>query len=235
MRRALTVLAALVLAAFGAFVLVSYVRGADARAEAGAVLVPVLVIDEQVPAGTPVADLGDRVSTEQVPQRLVVTGALSDLSAVDGLSTTVDLLPGEQVVAGRFADPTVQAAGEVVAPEGTQEVSVTLEPQRAVGGVLSAGDQVGVYVTSAGLDVSAPAVTDLVVEHALVVRVSSGADGTDLSGAGSTVTVTLALTGADAARVITGAGQGTVWLSLQESAGSADTSLTSTTTPGADQ
>jgi pilus assembly protein CpaB len=235
MRRVLAVSSALVLAAFGAFVLVSYVRSADARAEAGAVLVPVLVVEQEVPAGTAVADLGDKVSTEQVPQRLVATGALRDLSAVDGLTTTVDLLPGEQVMAGRFADPTVQAAGEVVAPAGTQQVSVTLEPQRAVGGVLAAGDQVGVYVTSAGVDVSAPAATDLVVGDVLVVRVSSGTDGTDLAGTGSTETVTLALTQADAERVITGAATGNVWLSLQQSAASADTSVTSTTTPGADK
>jgi len=228
MRRVLTVTSALVLAAFGAFVLVSYVRGADARAEAGAVLVPVLVVSEEIPAGTPVDDLAGSVATEQVPQRLVATGALDDLTAVAGLSTTVDLLPGEQVVTGRFADPTVQAAGETTVPEGLQEVSLTLELQRAVGGDLAAGDLVGVYVSSGGLDVSTPAVTDLAVDQALVTQVSG--TGTDLSGSGTTVTVTLALGQADAARVIAGQTQGDVWLTLQDSTGSADTSLTGTTT-----
>jgi pilus assembly protein CpaB len=238
MRRVLVVLSALVLAAFGALVLVSYVRGADARAEAGAVLVPVLVVDAQVPAGTSVDDLADSVSTAQVPQRLVATGALGDLADVEGLSTTVDLLPGDQVVAARFADPAVQAAGAVAVPAGLQEISLTLEPQRAVDGDLDAGDEVGVYISSGGLDVTAttPAVTALVVDRALVTRVSSTGGGADLTGAGQTVTVTLALHQADAARVIAGAGQDGVWLSLQSAAGSADTSPTSTTTtPGDDQ
>ena len=230
MRRVLAVLTALVLAAFGAVVLVSYVRGADARAEAGAVLVPVLVVDEQVPAGTSVDDLAGSVSTAQVPERLVAPGAVADLGAVAGLSTTVALLPGDQVVAARFADPTVQAAGGVGVPAGMQEVSLSLEPQRAVGGALAAGDQVAVYVTSGGADGGAAPVTGLAVERVLVTRISGGAGGTDLATAPSTVTVTLALRPEDAARVIAGMAENGVWLSLQSSAGSADTSLTSTST-----
>ena len=232
MRRALPVLAALLLAAFGAFVLVSYVRGADARAQAGAVLVPVLVVEEEVPAGTPADDLGDSVSTEQVPQRLVGTGALADLTDVAGLSTTVALLPGDQVLAGRFADPTVAVAGEVVVPAGTEEVSLTLEPQRAVGGELGAGDRVGVYVSVGGLDVTTASTTDLAVDRALVTRVTSS--GAELAGAGSTVTVTLALSRADAATVIAGMAQNTVWLSLQSPAVPADTTVTSTSTSTGD-
>ncbi|MBB3676188.1 pilus assembly protein CpaB [Modestobacter versicolor] len=239
MRRVLAVLTALALAAFGAFVLIGYVRGADARAEAGAVLVPVLVVDEAVPAGTPVEELADRVSTAQVPQRLVASGALDELTTVSGLSTTTELLPGEQVVAGRFADPTVQAAGEVSVPEGMQEVSLTLESQRAVDGVLAAGDRVGVYVSDGGLDITAATVASLAVDRALVTRVTGG--GTDLTGAVPTVTVTLALTDADAVQVIAGMAEDAVWLALQERATSADTSLTSTsltsttTTTGDDQ
>jgi len=232
MRRSIAVLTALALAVFGAVVLVAYVRGADARAEAGAMLVPVLVVDEQVPSGTSVADLTDYLSTGQVPQRLVATGALTDLTAVEGLSTTVDLLPGEQVVAGRFADPTVAAAGAVPVPAGFEEVSLTLEPQRAVGGELAEGDEVGVYVSVGALDVTSASVTGLVVDHALVTRVSTPA--ADLAGAGSTVTVTLALSPADAVTVIAGMAQNNVWLSLQSAAASADTSLTSTTTSTGD-
>ena len=232
MRRALAVLTALVLATFGAVVLVSYVRGADARAQAGAVLVPVLVVDEEVPAGTPVADLGGSVSTAEVPQRLVARNALEDLAAVDGLSTTAALLPGDQVVADRFGDPTVQAAGTVAVPEGMQEVSLTLEAQRAVGGALAAGDRVGVYVSTGALQATA-AVTDLAVDGVLITRVAAPGPADALAAGGQLVTVTLALTEAQAERVIAGMVTDAVWLALQESAGPADTTLTSTsTTPG---
>ena len=61
---------------------------------------------------------------------------------------TVDLLVGEQLLASRFARPDDrQAPGTVEVPEGLQEISVLLEPQRVVGARLSAGDTVGVYLS----------------------------------------------------------------------------------------
>jgi pilus assembly protein CpaB len=230
MRRVLAALAALLLAAFGAIVLIAYVRGADARAEAGATLVPVLVVDEPVPAGTPAEDVADHVSTVQVPQRLVATGSVADLADVAGLTTTAELLAGEQVMAARFADPTVQPDDGIVEGEpGTQEVSLALEAQRAVGGVLTAGDRIGVFITGAGMDAENPiAATNLVVADVLVTRVQGGTDPA------ATITVTLALSEQDAAVVIAGMERGTVWLSLQSEGEAADTSRTSTTTTTGD-
>ena len=242
MRRLLAVLTALLLAGFGAVVLIAYVSAADARAvaraEEGAVLVPVLVVDERVPAGTPAADVADLVSTEQVPARLKADDALVDLSAVEGLTAMVDLLPGDQVLAARFADPAVlaAAAGDVQPDPGTQEVSLALDPQRAVGGVLTPGDRVGVFVSSAGLDPATntpTARTTLAVDRVLVTAVERG--GSDAAGA-SVVTVTLSLSDADAAAAIAGMEQDAVWLSLQEPVGPADnTPDSSATTTGADQ
>ena len=235
MRRVLAALAALALAAFGAVVLISYVRGADARAEAGAVLVPVLVAADDIDAGTPAEDVADLVTTARVPSRLVVGGHVDDLADVAGLSTTTKLIQGEQLVFERFADPSVQAAvaGVVELPTGTEEVSLTLELQRAVGGALVAGDRIGVFISQGD-----PTTTDLAVGEVLVTRVAGGADDQTaaLTGAAQTVTVTLALTPEDAAVVIAGMEQGAVWLSLQESVDPADTSPDSTiTTTGADQ
>jgi pilus assembly protein CpaB len=241
MRRLLTVLTALALAVFGAVVLVAYVRGADARAATGATLVPVLVVDADVPAGTAAADLGDSVSTAQVPQRLVATGAVDDLADVAGLTTTVDLFAGDQVLAARFADPTVKSAGTGPGvPAGMQEVSLALDPQRAVGGALVAGDRVGVYISATGADPTGgpQAVTSLAVGQVLVTRVSGDTAADPLAGTGGTggkVTVTLALNEAAAATVIAGMEQDAVWLSLQSKAEPADTSGDSTVPSTGDQ
>jgi len=235
MRRSLAVLTALALAVFGTVVLVAYVRSADARAEAGATLVPVLVVEEDVPAGTSVEDLADSVSTAQVPSRLKALGAIDDLAAVDGLTTTADLLAGDQVMAARFGDPSVVEAGDGPdVPADMQEVSLALDPQRAVGGVLAAGDRVGVYISAAATDAAAAATTGLTVDRALVTRVSGTDTSTIQTSGTTTVTVTLALGTSDAAAVIAGMEVGTVWLSLQETADSADTSLTSTSTSTGD-
>jgi pilus assembly protein CpaB len=217
-RRLLAAVAAFLIAAVGAVVLVSYAQSADARAQAGEQLVAVLVVGSTVPTGTAAADVAGSVSTEQVPARLAAPGSLSDLSAVAGLVTTADLLPGEQVLESRFVDPaSLLPAGTVAAPAGTQEVSLTLQPQQAVDGALKAGDRVGVLVL--GKAASGDAATQS-IDGVLVTR-SSGGAATDAS---SQVTVTLALDGPQSAAVIAGMQQGTIWLSLQQMAGPATTS-----------
>jgi pilus assembly protein CpaB len=241
MRRLLAVLTALALAVFGAVVLVAYVHGADARAQAGAVLVPVLVVDTDIAAGTAAEDVAGSVSTVEVPKRLVATGAIDDLADVAGLTTTVGLLAGDQVMAARFGDPTVQSVdGAPLLPAGLEEVSISLESQRAVGGALAPGDRVGVYISAAGTDpTAAQTMTDLAVGQVLVTRVSGGSSATSAltpAGTETGMTVTLALGEDDAATVIGGMELGTVWLSLQSGAVSADNGGDSTlTTTGANQ
>ncbi len=217
-RRLLAAVAAFVIAAVGAIVLVSYARSADARAQAGEQLVPVLVVGgSTVPAGTAAGEVAGAVRTEQVPARLAAPGSLTDLSAVDGFVTTADLLPGEQLIQDRFTDPaSLLPAGTVAAPVGTQEVSLTLQPQQAVDGALKAGDRVGVLVLGkAAAGDPAPQSIDGV----LVTRSTGGGSATP----NSQVTVTLALDGPQSAAVIAGMQQGTIWLSLQEIAGPATT------------
>jgi pilus assembly protein CpaB len=151
-RRLLAAFVALVLALAGAVVLVAYVRGADARAAAGMQTVPVLVVQHLVPEGTPADQLADAVDTELVPAKTAVPGRVADLADLAGKVATVDLQPGEQLLAGRFAFPDdLRAPGTVDVPAGDQEVSVLLDPQRAVGGRLKAGDKVGVYLSIADL------------------------------------------------------------------------------------
>lgn len=227
-RRIFAASAATLLALLGAVLLISYVHGADMRAQAGQQGVPVLVVDTTVPQGTSAQQLGSMVSLKSVPKRLVAPGSVDSLAALGDEVATANLLPGEQVVKDRFADsPGTSATADV--PSGTQEVSVTLEPQRAVGGVLKAGDSVAVYL--AGATTEQPALPDV-----LVTRVSGGttSGGTDSGGAiaaaqSSAVTVTLALAPKDVPTVVNGmtAGQGgSLWLSL---VGSPTTATISTT------
>src|SRR5687768_10792814 len=131
MNRRLTGLAAAgVLALIGTLILVGYVRSAEARALSGEEIVDVLVVSEPVPAGTPATDLSDVVKTEQVPSKVAAQGAIGDLDDVEGLVTTVDLVPGEQLVLDRFGDAVVREG----VPEGLLEVTIRLDPERALGG-----------------------------------------------------------------------------------------------------
>ena len=221
-RRLLAAVAALVLAVLGTAVLLAYVRGADSRALAGTRTVAVLVVDQPVAAGTRGEDLTALVRTEQLPARAVVPGRVTDLAALAGQVATVDLQPGEQLLASRFAAPeTLQAPGTVAVPAGAQEVSVLLDPQRAVGGRLAAGDTVGVLLSLDGA-------THAVLHRVLVTQVqgapaptgtAAAADPETASATGpapsASLMVTLAVTAGQAETVVFGAEHGTLWLSLE--------------------
>src|SRR5690348_17311011 len=126
-RRLLAALAALVLAVVGAGVLLGYARGADARALAGIKSVSVLVVDRPIPLGTPASGLKDLVRSELLPAKAVATGRVTDLAQLSGEVATVDLEPGEQLLADRFSSPDkMRAPGTVAVPAGDEEVSILL-------------------------------------------------------------------------------------------------------------
>lgn len=139
---------ALVLAVVGAFVLVTYVRGADARAAEGAELVDVYIVQDSIPKGSPGESIGEFVEIDSIPQRNLADGAVTDLSDLDGLVADAEILPGEQLLEARFIDPRELAAiGDVPVPEGMQLVSFTLPADRVVGGQVGAGDRIGLVGT----------------------------------------------------------------------------------------
>jgi pilus assembly protein CpaB len=212
--RVIAVVSAIVLAGVGALLLTGYVSRADERAMAGVESTSVLVVVEPIAEGTPVSAMAGLVSVEKYPLVAVAPGALASLDDVAGMVATTDLQPGEQILASRLADPaSLLAPGEVAVPEGMQSVSVQLTPERVVGGRLAAGDTVGVLVSLTG-----PERTHLVLQKVLVVRVqgaavgSSGEDGAEPVPSGSVI-VTLAVSAADAEKVVFAAEHGSIWLS----------------------
>jgi pilus assembly protein CpaB len=239
-RRLLAASAALVLFVVGALVLVAYVRGADARALAGAEPVQVLVVDQLVPAGTPGSGLAELVRTDTVPAKAAVEGRVTDLAALAGLVATTDLEPGEQLLASRFERPDrLPTRRTVEVPAGLQEVSVLLEPQRAVGGRLAAGDKVGVVVSLTLPD--GTAVTHAVLHGVLVTQVQGApapVETTDEPATASSGTpapsaslmVTLAVSAAQVEAVVFGIEHASIWLSSEPDG--AQTGGTDVITPG---
>jgi pilus assembly protein CpaB len=227
MRRLLAALAALLLLVVGSVVLLAYVHGADARALAGARPVEVLVADERIPEGTSGDALDGMVRTETVPAKTALAGRVVNLSSLSGRVATVDLQPGEQLLFSRFTRPgDLQAPGTVDVPDGLQEVSVLLEPQRAVGGRLAAGDTVGVVV-SEQLQDGTPA-THAVLHKVLVTQVQGAPAPADPSAnedpatassgtpaPSASLMVTLAVSAAQAEAVVFGIEHGTIWLSRE--------------------
>jgi pilus assembly protein CpaB len=228
-RRVIGVIAAVLLAAIGTLVLVGFVRGAETRALAGEETVEVLVVDDEIARNTPVDELSASVRLESVPAKVRAENAVTDLDALDGTVTSVALLPGEQLVTSRFVTPTQLSEQDgVEVPEGLQEVSISLEPQRAVGGRVAPGDVVGVLASfvwdedpkhTTKLNHAQVLVTNVQIDPAAVAQAELPGDETETSGPaaapGGNLLVTLAVDVEQAERIVFAAEHGTVWLTAQ--------------------
>ena len=148
-RRILGVLAAILLALVGTAALVVYVSSAEQRALAGERLVEVYVVTTVIPSGTPAEDIENLVIVEQVPVKIRAQAAVDSLPALAGSVAAVDLLPGEQLVAGRFVQRSEFADREIGidVPDDMVEVTVELEAERAIGGLVEPGQTVAVFAS----------------------------------------------------------------------------------------
>lgn len=144
---------AVVLALVGTALLVAYVNRAKDEAIKDEEQVQVLVLTEDVTQGTPVTDLEDATKVEDVPRRLVVPGAVASLDDIDQTFVAgVALQQGEQLIATRFVDPVTLVRVDV--PDGLQELTLRLDPERAVGGALQPGDRVGFLLSFEPFDLA---------------------------------------------------------------------------------
>ena len=228
--RIIGAIVALILAAVGAFVLVTYVRGADARAANGAELADVYIVQESIPKGTTGESVEEFVRLDSVPQRNLVDGYVTDLDDLVGLVADADILPGEQLAEARFLDPAELAArGDTPVPAGMQLIAFTLPADRVVGGQVRAGDRIGLVGT---VDPDEPGEEEDVINpitsfafHGVLVTKVQGvvtpdpeSDQTAEQGSQDSIMVTIALSAHDVERW--------VWFAEGESADYAQMWLT---------
>jgi pilus assembly protein CpaB len=153
-RKWIGVLISLVLAAVGTWVLVQYVNGADERALEGTETVDVLVVSDTIPEGASIQDVSTRVERQQVPVTAQAVGSLVDLNGLQGQVTSVALVPGEQVIASRFVTPQqFSETREFDIPDELLAVTLSLSPDRALGGELKPGDLVAVIASFGPFDI----------------------------------------------------------------------------------
>lgn len=239
-----SLIGAVLLVALGTFALVKYVSTAEDRALAGEELVDVLVLDAAVPAGTAADQLQQYLRVEAVPVKVQTGGALASLSEAEGMVTAVDLVEGEQLTASRLVDATefnaLQArvgrgGGTVAVPEGLLEITIPLDPIRAVGGTVRPGDLVGVIASFAdyqggavgpdGQPVAGNQVSGFLLHKLLVTNVQGAPPGVAAAQEGAPAEgapaptgqlyVTLATDAAAAERIVFASSYGDVWLAVE--------------------
>jgi pilus assembly protein CpaB len=173
MRRTIGIIVSVALVGIGALLLVAYVRGAEERALAGEELVGVYVVDHPVAQGAAADEVIDALRVEQVPVKVAADGGVESLDEIEGLVTNVDLVPGEQVLTSRFVDPAEMSPySPIDLPDDLLQVTVSLSPDRALGGALVPGDTVAVIASFDPFEVRA-------VEPGTEEPIDLG-DGTDI-------------------------------------------------------
>lgn len=205
------IIVSVLLAGIGTALLVAYVNSAEDRALAGEKTVGVLVVSDTIPKGTKGEELADKVRLEQVPTKVLASGAVATTGSLTGKVAVVDLLPGEQLVPSRFGTPE-QAAG---IPAGMLQVTVSLDPVRALGGQLREGDSVGVVVSF-----DDPESTHLILHKVRItdVRTVDGANVTTKAegpAPAAGLLVTMALDAPSVEKVVFAAEHGRMWLSWE--------------------
>ena len=201
-RRVIGLAAAVILALVGTVALVSFVAGAEERALEGEELVEVYIVTESITGGTPGEDLEASVAVEEVPAKIRPINAVDNLAALRGRVASVDLQPGEQLLESRFIAVSEFADREVGVqiPDDLIEVTVALDPERTIGGLLEPGQTVAVFASFEPFELSATVVqvdgqevplpsavadavegatpnsTDLILRKALVTAVQEAPD-----------------------------------------------------------
>lgn len=234
--RVLLLAIALVLAAFGAIAVLSYVNGADSRAVKGKRPVNVLVAKSLIPAGTMGARLRTGSLLEQVrmPAETVPPDALGSIDAgLDQLALTAELQPRQLVLRGMFGKPAGSTGGLSI-PEGKLAVTVPVTVPGGVAGHVQPGTQVAIFDSYNLLEgKNVPAGDKLAEQHAynratkvLLPRIqvlSVGArkeqgaeDGKKKADnpSGDTMLVTVAVGQGEAEKLVHGTQTGSLYLAL---------------------
>jgi pilus assembly protein CpaB len=160
------VFAALLLALYAADVQAQAASGRqEALAQYGGAQVEVFVATRDIAAGETLD--AQNVSVQRWLADLLPAGALIDQAQVLGKTVAVPLLKNEPVVAAKLGE----GAAPVTVPDGLCAVSVPAEDVRAVGGAITAGDEVHVYAADGSSVV-------LLGHDILVLETSNGARST---------------------------------------------------------
>jgi Flp pilus assembly protein CpaB len=162
---------AIILALLAAMLTFFYVGNYKQNVRQGEELVTVYVAKHDVPVGAPGSELAadGAFSTQDVPRRNVVPGAISSPDQVRQLVATQAILAGEQVSTRRFAPIAEQGLrGQVKG--NLRAVQVPGTEHQLLMGTLKAGDRVDVVGNWTYPEASQTHVSRVVLRNLLVLR-----------------------------------------------------------------
>ena len=181
--------------------------------DSGAQPVSVLVAKSLIPKGTPGNVVGTThlYALTSIPRKQVKTGAFVDPGTLTGRVAATAIYPGQQLTTGDFAAANGAALTQNLASD-QRAVVVPLDSPAEVGGQISAGDHVDVWVSfnaQGANGVSRPLVREA-LQNVYVLATSGG-------------NVTLRTTPKIAGELIFATQNAKIWLALRPAIGSTST------------
>lgn len=158
-KRAIAVGIAVLLAAVATFALFSYVRGVEADVAEANEAVQAYVAKDVIAQGTTGEDAvsSGLIVSEDIPRRLLAEGAVSSLDQISGRVASADVLPGEQIIAGRFVMPDDLSTELLNIPEDRQAMSIEVDVPSGVSQFIQRGSRVSLIAELAAPSGSSPA------------------------------------------------------------------------------
>lgn len=164
-RNVMAAAATALFAVVGVLLLVSYIQGEEQDAAAARAEQPVVVATAPIASGTTLntllAEDPSRISIQEVPIDAIAAGAFTsleqlstyeELQAVGELMINAELSTGEQMLSGRVSpiESFSRRISPVSVPADHHQLTLSLPPNRALGGLVRSGDRVSVVASFAG-------------------------------------------------------------------------------------
>jgi pilus assembly protein CpaB len=216
--RILAIMVAIVLAVVSAMALVVYANSADRRAISAHAPIPVYVASQKIEQGESIEEAAGKIRITSMPRNALADNAVRALTQISGRVAAVDILPGEQLILGRWVSKE-QVEGENLlnVQASYQAVSIQVDATRQVSGFITPGNRVNVFATLNGA--GGGKFSRLLLADIKVLAVGTRALGSSPRPAAppsssSLSTVTLEVKDGYVERVVFAAESGTLYLSL---------------------
>lgn len=184
--------------------------------------VTVLVATKSIPAGMTAEEAQDQdlLGTRRVPGKYLAANVVRTTGEIAGKVAADPIAAGEQITTTRFQNPSALGLS-IAVPQGYLAVSLPYDTARGVSELVRVGDTVAVIGTFDSPNAGMEPVTSIVVPRADVLAIGRSVNDVEAStqveeevAAADSLTITLALTAADAERVVFSQETGRVWFAL---------------------
>jgi pilus assembly protein CpaB len=199
-------IAAGLLAVLAGIAVYLYQSTADDRAAAGKSAVAVLVASTNIESGLTLDDAQARhlIAVEHFPRAALPSGVVLAKPSLDGLGSAVfhqSVAAGQLILSSNFEVPANE--GSLLVPDGKVAITINLDDAARVAGYAAAGNRVGIYF---GKNQSSE--TRVLVPEVLILAVGNPSASLAPS------LITVAVTPADAARILVAERTGSLTLAL---------------------